>query len=273
MSSDLRYEWQNGAFLDAPFFSPYRDTTPGGGCFSTALVTQGAPHLLAAQIARLLRDAKQLGLIPPTPDLLTHAFCDLGMKHFRVGRGAVRVDLQRDGAGATQVLAASRSLIDVPSAAAALSYPVPHPGPSALPGAKLVARDFFAAAHQAARVANCHEALLFDTNDLLVEGSYSNIVVARRDGVLCTPPLTLGCVNGIARGLLFDTITTLRECNLARKEVEQAREILLVNAVRGAVPIVTLDAKPIGSGAAGEWAAHLQKFLQEKMHAHLREHL
>lgn len=273
MSPKLGYEWKNGAFCDAPFFSSYRNTTPGGGCFSTALVTQGAPRWLEAHVARLLRDAKQIGLIPPASDLVAHAFCELGLKHFRVGRGIVRVDLQRDAAGFTQVLATSRSLIDVPSAASALSYPVPHPGPSAFPGAKLITRDFFTAAHQAARIANCHEALLFDANDFLVEGSYSNIVVARRDGVLCTPPLTLGCVNGIARGLLFDTITTLRECNLARNEVEQAREILLVNAVRGAVPIVALDAKPIGSGVAGEWAAHLQKSLQEKMHAHLREHL
>lgn len=273
MSPKLGYEWKNGAFCDAPFFSSYRNTTPGGGCFSTALVTQGAPRWLEAHVARLLRDAKQIGLTPPASDLVAHAFCELGLKHFRVGRGIVRVDLQCDAAGATQVLATSRSLIDVPSAATAFSYPVPHPGPSAFPGAKLVTRDFFTAAHEAACAANCQEALLFDADNFLVEGSYSSILVVRQDDILCTPPLTRGSVNGITRRLLLDAVAALRECDLTREEVVHARELYFANAVRGVVPIVTLDAKPVGDGVAGVWATRLQESLQATMHGHPHESL
>lgn len=296
MSFALRYEWHNGRFIEgfadsrmegrgnglataldhestsaafatAPVAAgtgtpSFRDTTPGGGCFSTALVTRGKPRLLEAQIARLLRDAKRLGLSLPAPELLARAFYEPGVKHFGVGRGIVRVDLQRDAAGATHVLAASRSLTSTPSTAEAITHSRPHPGPSAFPGAKLVTREFFTVAHEAARATNCHEALLFDAKDFLVEGSYSSIVVLRRDGALCTPPLTRGGVDGIARGLLREGVAELRECELTREDVAQARELIFVNAVRGAVPIVALDGKPIGEGRVGAWAARLQELFR-----------
>ena len=56
----------------------------------------------------------------------------------------------------------------------------------------------------AARRANAHEALRFDADDQLTEGSTSNVFVVR-DGVLWTPDLAAGVLPGITRQLILQS--------------------------------------------------------------------
>ena len=98
----------------------------------------------------------------------------------------------------------------------------------------------------AARRAGAQEALLFDGEERLVEGARTNVIVASERGDLLTPPLARGGVAGIARAIALERVPELREGDVAAEDLFGAREVVVVNAVRGARSIATLDGRPIG---------------------------
>ena len=55
---------------------------------------------------------------------------------------------------------------------------------------------------------------------------------------------------------------SLEEADLHRRTLEEARELIAVNAVRGARPVIELDGKPVGDGRAGPAALRLRKILE-----------
>lgn len=65
-------------------------------------------------------------------------------------------------------------------------------------------RGFYEAALKAARGAGAQEALLRRDDGLLTEGSFTNIFVARDDGVLVTPRAECGLLPGVLRSQLLD---------------------------------------------------------------------
>jgi branched-chain amino acid aminotransferase len=68
-----------------------------------------------------------------------------------------------------------------------------------------------------------------------------------------TPPLERGAVAGIAREVLLERVKELRCRDVSASDLRAAREVVAVNAVRGARPIVRLDGREIGTG---QGAAH-----------------
>ena len=71
----------------------------GRGCYTTALVRGGAPRWAERHVARLLRDARALGLPAPDPRALGRALAELARAAFGRGDGVVRLQLSRDGRG------------------------------------------------------------------------------------------------------------------------------------------------------------------------------
>jgi D-alanine transaminase len=58
--------------------------------------------------------------------------------------------------------------------------------------------------------------------------------------------------------LLRERAPEIRSRHLPFEALFAAREVIAVNAVRGPRPVVEIDGRPIGSGASGPVAAHLQ---------------
>jgi branched-subunit amino acid aminotransferase/4-amino-4-deoxychorismate lyase len=93
---------------------------------------------------------------------------------------------------------------------------------------------------------------MFDGKGRLVEGARANVIVARADGALLIPAFALGCVRGLALGVLRDTLPEIAEAELSREHLAGAAEVIALSSVRGAKPIVRLDGAPIGTtGGAG----------------------
>jgi D-alanine transaminase len=118
-----------------------------------------------------------------------------------------------------------------------------------------------ALANDAARDAGSDEALLVDAAGRLIEGARTNAIIVDAAGGLSTPPLALGAVAGIAREVLLERVPELVERIVLEAELRHAREIIAVNAVRGARPIVRLDDAPVGNGRPGPWARRLDEAL------------
>jgi para-aminobenzoate synthetase/4-amino-4-deoxychorismate lyase len=69
----------------------------------------------------------------------------------------------------------------------------------------------------------------------LTEGGRSNVFL-RRDGAWLTPPLDAGVLPGVMRAVLLDDPAwQAREARLAVDDVLHAQEVVVCNALRGAM--------------------------------------
>jgi len=88
----------------------------------------------------------------------------------------------------------------------------------------------------------------------LAECTQSNLFVVK-DGAALTPPLGAGLLPGITREFLFDVGkdvgVEVREQVLRDEDLFGADEAFLTSTTREAVPIVTVNARPIGTGKPG----------------------
>jgi para-aminobenzoate synthetase/4-amino-4-deoxychorismate lyase len=116
---------------------------------------------------------------------------------------------------------------DEPIRCMALPLPV-HPGDWRLRH-KTTDRDFYDAARAAADEAGAGEALFVRDDGLVTEGSYTNVFV-ERDGVLLTPPATLGLLPGVLRRSLLER-GAAREAELTLDDLSGG--FLIGNALRG----------------------------------------
>jgi branched-chain amino acid aminotransferase len=207
-----------------------------------------------------VRDAAQLGLGPLQAEACLAALERAGRAAFGAGPGVVRLEA-RPGRGRALLVASTRPLGPEPACWAAVLAPEPHEGPGPLAGAKRAGWPCVERARAAAAAAGADEALLLDAAGRLVEGARSCLVVVRADGVAAAPPLARGGVRGVARAIALAAAPEVREADVALADLRAAREIVALNAVRGARPIVRLGGVAVGAGTPGPLAARLRTVL------------
>lgn len=242
----------------------------GPGCYTTARADCGRVWHLERHVQRLARDARALGLGDLDAERVRRALLALARAAFPDGAGAVRLEA-RPVVGCAEpapvhLLGSARSLGPDPPTWRAVIVGGLHPGPGPGSAAKTTERAPFAAALARARAAAADEALLLDAAGRLVEGARSSVVVVRADGALVTPPLARGAQAGIGRALLLERVPALEEADVAGEELAAAREIAVVNAVRGVRPIVALDEHPVGAGAR-RWTEPVSRRTGQLAHA------
>lgn len=106
------------------------------------------------------------------------------------------------------------------------------------------------------------EAIFFDTNGYLSEGSGDNIFVVKR-GKIFTPP-TLNNLRGITRAATIELINELgipfKETNLGLYDLYSADEVFVTGTAAEIAPIVIVDGRKIGDGKPGK----ITRMLMEK---------
>ncbi len=256
--------WVDGELLDSNTAVVRADDSAfsgGRGCYSTGRFEGGRIRFGERVVRRLARDARTLGLGEVDEASSLAGMLALGTAHFGDGEGAVRLQASRDGGSCLRVVGVARPLGPEPAAWRAISAPFPHEGPAPYSGAKVTNHLLFAMARDLAVGAGVDEAVLFDSDRFLIEGARSNFVLALRDGSLATPGLQRGGVAGVAREVLLERLPEIAETEVCRQAVQEARELVAVNAVRGARPVVELDGEPVGDGRPGPAALRLQEAL------------
>ena len=105
------------------------------------------------------------------------------------------------------------------------------------------------------------EALLLDPQGFVSEGAGENIFVIR-EGVLHTPDLSSGALNGITRKTVFaiceDLGLTIKEKRITRDEVYIADEAFFSGTAAEVTPIRELDGVTIGPGHRGPITERIQ---------------
>ena len=114
-----------------------------------------------------------------------------------------------------------------------------------------------------------YEAILLNHRGELAECSQSNLF-AVRDGVVLTPPLDAGLLEGVTRNFLFevgaDIGVPFREAVLREADLERVDELFITSTTREVIPVVRVGDSPIGSGRPGPVAARLLSSFRDRAH-------
>jgi branched-chain amino acid aminotransferase group I len=98
------------------------------------------------------------------------------------------------------------------------------------------------------------DAILCNPAGHVAEGASSNVFMVK-DGVLATPSLGTGLLEGITRALVLALARELeleaRETVILPDELRAADEVFLTSSIRGPMPVTTLDGQPVGAGGIG----------------------
>ena len=109
-------------------------------------------------------------------------------------------------------------------------------------------------AKQEAVATGYDEALMLNSDGNVSEGSGENIFLVR-DGVVHTPPVASGILDGITRdsvrSLLESEGLSVRETVLTRGDLYAADELFLTGTAAEVTPIREVDDRPIGDGRPG----------------------
>lgn len=238
----------------------------GDGVFSTLRAVDGEPQQLAAHVARTLHDASALGITGLDPDQLTAAarvvattnataHPDLVLR-LVVTRGPVAPDAPFATVPGRPTVAVLAAPAPPPTSAATV---VTVAGGRRPAGIKSTSWAWSAQAIATARAAGADTALFIEDGDVL-EAAAANVVVVR-DARALTPPADGRLLPGTTRALLLAADEVAEE-RVTTAVLGRAEEVVLLSAVRGAVPVVAVDDVAVGDGVPGPVAARLQRTLR-----------
>ena len=105
------------------------------------------------------------------------------------------------------------------------------------------------------------EAVMLNEAGFITDGSGENVFVVR-DGVVLTPPIQAGCLDGITRATTIEIARDLgydvREENLVRTDLYNADEVFFTGTAAEITPIREVDDRVVGEGHRGPVTKELQ---------------
>jgi branched-chain amino acid aminotransferase len=116
-----------------------------------------------------------------------------------------------------------------------------------------------------ANAAGADDALMLDLRGNVAETNATHVFIVL-DGVLATPPTT-ACPEGITRAAVLELCQAraiphqVRDITLA--EVHRAQEVFCTGTMGEVTPVIEVDGRPIGGGAAGPITRRLQAAFAE----------
>jgi branched-subunit amino acid aminotransferase/4-amino-4-deoxychorismate lyase len=200
---------------------------PGFGLIETMRVREGRIPFLSRHLARLERSLNELGLAKPARDLAA-----LVAPFGATDDAVLRLEV-RDGRANVTVRALPPLAAPALIAASEPHQPYRH---------KTTERDCFVDAAAEAERAEADDALLLTHDGFVAEGTVWNVFWWDGD-TLRTPALDLGILPGIGRARVLELVARVDQGRYASPQVA-GKSLFLTNAVRGVVPIASLDGSP-----------------------------
>ena len=105
------------------------------------------------------------------------------------------------------------------------------------------------------------EAIMLNHAGYITDGSGENVFIAR-SGMLFTPPISAGCLDGITRASVMtfarDLGYEVRETNLTRTDLYNADEAFFTGTAAEVTPIREVDDRQVGDGTRGPITKEIQ---------------
>ncbi len=236
-----------------------RGLLAGYGVFETITMVGSQPFALTRHLQRLRASAAVVHIAVPWSDDDLRAACAATVDaataddkaHGVAGERQVRVTITAGPAPSSDGTPSQPTLVVTvsprpphrPTATVTMSpWPVNHRSP--LVGAKTTSRLELTLAHRYAGSVGADEAVSVNTDDVLVEGSASNLFVVVA-GRLSTPALSTGCLPGVTRALVCELVDVAERDDLTVSDLHLASEAFLTSTNRGIQPITSVDGSPM----------------------------
>ncbi len=114
--------------------------------------------------------------------------------------------------------------------------------------------------------AGCQEALMLNHKGEVAECTGDNVFLVKR-GVLRTPPLDAGILEGVTRNAVIELAKQadilVEEISLTRHDVYTADEVFLTGTAAEVIPVVKCDGRAIGTGKPGPVTKRLRERFQQ----------
>lgn len=265
--------WVNGTVCDedSARVSPFdHGLLTGDGVFETIRAYRGKPFALDRHLDRLRASGEGLGLEVPRADRLSAAVDDViaanalseARVRITVTGGRSPLGSVRGADGPLVIVAAAEHADYEPDVDVAIA-PWPKSERSAVAGLKTTSYAENVVALAWARERDAGEALFANLAGNLCEGTGTNVFLVF-DGRLVTPPLSSGCLAGVTRALIVETLR-VEERDVPASALAAAPEAFLSSTTREVHPIRCVDGKALAQcpGPETERAAAAVRALVE----------
>jgi len=243
--------WINGSLVapDAASVSAFdHGLTVGDGVFETLRVYRGTPFALTRHLERLRRSAEGLRLPCPDDEVVREA-----VKAVVEASGLQEARLRITVTGGPAPMGSGRAAVDPtliatvsnlepwPESASVVTVPWPRNEHGALAGIKTTSYGENVIALAYAHERDASEAIFGNLAGSLCEGTGSNVFVVL-GGRLVTPTLMSGCLAGVTRQLLIESVEIdVEERDGRLSSLGDAEEAFLTSSTREVQPISTVD--------------------------------
>jgi branched-chain amino acid aminotransferase len=116
--------------------------------------------------------------------------------------------------------------------------------------------------------AGCEESLMLNHKGEVSECTGDNIFIIK-NGVLMTPPIDAGILEGVTRNVVLELAAKLgipaRETAFTRHDVFVADECFLTGSAAELIPVVSIDKRIIGDGKPGPITKQLLEAFHEEV--------
>jgi para-aminobenzoate synthetase/4-amino-4-deoxychorismate lyase len=235
IDSEPELEWEE-CQIKAAFLSKLPSEI---GLFETILVRRGQAQHGQLHLARLADSALALGIPCSMPDMMK--VIEIGCKNCSIETAyRLRLDLDRFGKVSYQISPISplegsvkifwaKDVLPDPSAA------ILHSG-NILLRHKVNIRTVYDQTWKVAEDLGGFDGLFTNEQGYVTEGGRSSVFVKSGDRWF-TPPVSAGLLPGVMRSIILnDPQWNAHEVNLTIDDVQNAKEIMLTNALRGHIP-------------------------------------
>ena len=209
------------------------------GLFETILVRKGQAQHLQLHLARLANSALALGISCSVPDIMK--VIELGCENCSIDTDyRLRLDLDHIGMASYQIapissLEGSAKIFWAKDILPDSSKATLHSG-NILLRHKVSIRNLYDQAWKLAEDLSGFDALFTNEQGYVTEGGRSSVFVKSGDRWL-TPPVSAGLLPGVMRSILLnDPQWNAHEVNLTIDDIQNSKEIMLTNALRGIIP-------------------------------------
>jgi branched-chain amino acid aminotransferase len=243
----------------------------GDSVYETVAYQGGRMLFLTEHLDRLDRSSRCLFLEPPGRSAVVRAMHETvaasGEAEARVRvivtRGIGPVDIDPSTAGSPQLIVIVQPLCGPTAEMLASGIAVEvvqlsrggpgNPDPAVKSGNYLSSVLAIALARR--RRPGAGEAILCSPSGSIAEGATSNVFLVQ-GGILLTPGIEVGILEGVTRAKVLELargcdLPTREAAFVAPRELVAADEVFITSAIRGILPVTTVDGSSVGSGKPG----------------------
>jgi branched-chain amino acid aminotransferase len=253
----------------------------GDSVYETIATAHGRLFALDEHLTRLQRSAERIGLRTPPREEMERAIADTlaaagnpeSRVRIMVTRGLGKLDLDPASADDPQLVVFVFPL-NPPSAemyargVSVAIVSVTRNSPQAIDPAVKSGNylNNVLAVGEARRRSGAYEAILCAADGTVAEGASSNVFIVE-GGVVRTPPLAVGILDGITRAKVLELCRAnrfaVREERISPDQLRGAAEVFITSATRSILPVTRVDDRRIGTGLPGKVTRRLMDLFAE----------